>query len=283
MLKSLLEHGEQVCGIICVPERFKDKTSGYDDLSDLADEYGIPLHKSRRLHTQKCLEFIKGLRPDLMVVYGWQRIIKPEVLSLPMKSIGFHASLLPKYRGSAPVNWAIIRGETETGVTMFELSEGVDAGPIYSQKAFPINFHDTCATVYEKSAKAACQLILEKLPEWKQGKFETTPNPSSDYPIMPRRRPEDGEIQIPGRVREMHDFIRALTKPYPGAFIKIGHEKWVLWEAQPIDNEYLNELSTSFLSMKTPMMLDVNRNKLVLKCLDGYLVVTRFERKYANY
>lgn len=247
MLNILLENDEEICGIICVPERFKESTSGYDDLSDIATQNNTPLFKARRLHFNGCIEFIKKCQPDMMIVYGWQRIIKPEVLKLVDKCIGFHASLLPKYRGSAPVNWAIINGESETGVTMFELNEEVDAGPIYGQKAFSIELHDTCATVYEKSADAACELILEGL----QNGFHASPNTSSNYPVMPRRRPEDGLVDWTKSNFEIYNWIRALTKPYPGAFTIIDNKKHILWESiighydlpqslQPGEHKFIN-------------------------------------------
>lgn len=266
MLKTLIEHGELICGVVCIPERFCDSTSGYDDLSDLAIEYKIPIHKSRRLHTKKCIEFIKGLKPDLMVVYGWQRIIKPEVLTLFKKSVGFHASLLPKYRGSAPVNWAIINGETETGVTMFQLDKEVDAGPIYGQKSFAITLDDDCATTYEKSADAACGLILEKLPEWKNGRFETSPNVSANHPIMPRRKPVDGLVDWHKTVQENYNWIRALTKPYPGAFTIIENKKYILWASTPVNTFYI-----------PPKSHIIDPCGIFFGCSDGVLLVTKYE------
>lgn len=258
MLDKFLKQGEDVCGIVCIPERFKESTSGYVDLSEIAEKHGIPCFKSRRLHIKKCVEFIKNLNPDLMVVYGWQRIIKPEVLKIPKLAIGFHASFLPKYRGSAPVNWAIINGETKTGITMFELTEGVDEGPIYGQKAFPIHQEDTCATVYKKSARFATILILEELKNWKKGIFNKKPNPSSSYPIMPRRRPNDGLIDWSRTTKQNYDWVRALTKPYPGAFTYLNDKKIIIWEAKPL---YRNPDESEF----------------AFKCSDGHLLVTKYE------
>ena len=262
MLTALINDGQKICGIICISEKFRESTSGFDDLSDIAIQYGIPIFKSRRLHVKKCVEFIKNCQPDMLVVYGWQRIIKSEVLSLADKCIGFHASLLPKYRGSAPVNWAIINGETETGVTMFELSEGVDAGPIYGQKAFPIEFEDTCLTVYQKSAKAACELVLEML----RGNMETTSNVSSEYPIMPRRRPEDGLVDWKKTALENYNWIRALTKPYPGAFTNTRLGKIKLWEAKICEKKTL--LSGEFTA---------SSKGLTFGCSNGDLLVTNYE------
>lgn len=267
MLTALINNGEEICGVICVPEKFKESTSGYDDLSDIAKQRHTPVFKSRRLHVEKCMEFIKECQPDTMIVYGWQRIIKPEVLALIERCIGFHASLLPKYRGSAPVNWAIINGETETGVTMFELNENVDTGPIYGQKAFPIEFSDTCATVYQKSAEAACELILDKL----HGDMSTIPNNSSEYPIMPRRRPEDGLVDWNKTALENYNWIRALTKPYPGSFTKTRFGRVNLWESKILNEKTL--ISGGFVA---------SDEGLIFGCSDSDLLVTNYEVCYGS-
>ena len=150
---------------------------------------------------------------------GWQRLICKEILDIPkLGTIGFHSSLLPKYRGRTPVNWAIIAGEKETGITMFYLTEEADAGDIIAQKTFPIMLNDDCNTVYKKSAKAGAELIVEFLPKISKGVAPRLHNPSRSYPAYPKRTPADGEIDFNRGAPDVYNFIRALTRPYPGAF-----------------------------------------------------------------
>lgn len=268
MLDALLDDEEDICGIICVPERFQKKTAGYDDLSDIAKKHAIPIFKSRRLHIKKCKKFIEDLEPDIMVVYGWQRIIKKDVLDIPrLASVGFHASLLPAYRGSAPVNWAIINGATITGVTMFQLDEDVDTGSILGQQSFPITLYDTCADVYEKSAKAACELILKHLPDWKKTGLQSHVNISKMFSIMPRRRPEDGIVDWGKTVRQNYNWIRAQTHPYPGAFTDTSMGRIYLWEAKP-------DLDPT--SLKPGDFLIIEKG-ILFGCKDGTLLVTNYE------
>lgn len=260
MIERLLDYGADIAGLITVPDEYAHKCAGYTDLTDL----GLNTHKAVHTHKKDCPDFIRSVNADLMIVYGWQRIIRQPAFGLVDKKIGFHASLLPAYRGSAPVNWAIINGETETGVTMFLLDEEVDAGPILGQKAFPITEDDTCKTVYEKSSDAACDLLLEKMPEYEANIYDTRPNPAKTAKIWPRRRPEDG-LFIPGDMtkKEVMDLVRALTHPYPGAFYDNAWGRTFVWSVQEPTPQH--EIPDLLLS-----------DQVTLQCRDGFLVSKDF-------
>lgn len=126
--------------------------------------------------------------------------------------------MLPKYRGRAPVNWAIIMGERETGITMFYLKPDADAGDIIAQRAFPILFNDDCESVYRKAARSGAELIAEYLPRIEKGTAPKIHNESSSYPVYPKRTPADGLIDFNRSALDVYNFVRALTKPYPGAY-----------------------------------------------------------------
>jgi methionyl-tRNA formyltransferase len=147
-------------------------------------------------------------------------------------TIGFHSSLLPKYRGRAPVNWAIIMGERETGVTMLYLTPEADAGDIIAQRAFPITLSDDCKTIYAKAAEAARNILLEQLPRIADGTIVRTHNPSRSHPSYPRRRPEDGLIDFNRSALDVYNWIRAQTRPYPGAFFFRDGERVTVWSAE---------------------------------------------------
>ncbi|MGA1823510.1 MAG: methionyl-tRNA formyltransferase, partial [bacterium] len=174
------------------------------------------------------------LKPDLIVVCGWQRLICKEILTIPsLGTIGFHSSLLPKYRGRAPVNWAILLGERETGITMFYLTPEADTGDIIAQKVFPILFNDDCGTIYEKAAKAGAEMIKEYLPQIKNGTAPAIHNPSASYPAYPKRIPEDGRIDFNRSALDIYNFVRSLTRPYPGAFYYDEHgHKVIVWRIE---------------------------------------------------
>ena len=147
-------------------------------------------------------------------------------------TVGTHAALLPHNRGSAPVNWAIIRGEEETGNTLMWLSKEVDSGEIIDQTAFPITLFDTCKTIYDKVA-ASNAVMLDKLIDAliKGEKPVSSISNETDEELLPRRRPKDGLMDWQQDAKKIYDFIRALTLPYPGAFTFLDGRKWLIWEA----------------------------------------------------
>jgi methionyl-tRNA formyltransferase len=165
-----------------------------------------------------------------MVVTGWTRLLSAELLGVPSRGvIGFHASLLPRYRGRAPVNWAILRGETVTGNTMMYLDAGTDTGDIIDQQTVPITADDTCATVYARVGEAGADMLRRHLPALLDGTAPRRPQGPGDGPPLPKRTPEMGITDWNRPARAVHDWIRALTRPYPGAFTFIAGRKLMLW------------------------------------------------------
>jgi methionyl-tRNA formyltransferase len=233
-LETLLAMGEKVVGIFTLTPERAAKTSGAVRWDDLADEHGIPLHLVRNINDEEAVEALRELRPDLIFCVGWTQLLRKPILDLPrLGCIGFHASLLPRYRGRAPVNWAIINGETETGNTMMLLDDGVDTGDILAQRRFPIEPDDTCATVYEKVSRSEEEMIREVMPLVHQGRMPRRPQDHSRATVMPKRRPRDGVIDWNRSTRELHDWVRALTHPYPGAFTYLDGTRVRVWKASP--------------------------------------------------
>lgn len=235
-LDALVEGGEPFAGIVTLNDRLAATTSGAVPFEDAAKKTGAPLLKVANLNAPANVEKVRALRPDLILVVGWTRLLGAELLRIPpLGCVGFHASLLPRYRGRAPVNWAIINGESTTGNTMFFLDEGVDTGDIIAQRPIPIDFEDTCATLYRKVADAAIEMLRENLPLLKAGRAPRKPQDHATATVMPRRRPEDGEIDWRRGARELHNWVRALTHPYPGAFTQAEGRTLFVWEARPAE------------------------------------------------
>jgi methionyl-tRNA formyltransferase len=147
----------------------------------------------------------------------------------PRGVIGFHASLLPRYRGRAPVNWAILRGDAAAGNTMMYLNAGTDTGDIIDQQTVPITPDDTCATVYARVGEAGAEMLRRHLPALLDGTAPRRPQGPADGPPLPKRTPEMGITDWDRPARSVHDWIRALTSPYPGAFTYIAGRKLMLW------------------------------------------------------
>jgi methionyl-tRNA formyltransferase len=231
-LEHLLRRGERISAIFTLRDDLAAKTSGAMDFDEIAERHGIPLVKVRNINDPESAERIRTCAPDLVLVIGWTQLVKAEILRAPRYGcIGFHASLLPQYRGRAPINWALINGETKTGNTMMLLEEGVDDGDILAQREIPIGIEDTCATLYEKVAETEFDMLDEVLPLIRAGRMPRRRQDSSRVSVMPKRRPEDGLIDWGRPARRLYDWVRALTHPYPGAFTHLDGRRVFVWKA----------------------------------------------------
>ena len=233
-LGALLGSGAGIAEVVTLPAERSASTSGFVDLEPLATARGIAVRRCVDINSTDSVRHVRELRPDLIVVTGWTRLLSAELLGVPPRGvIGFHASLLPRYRGRAPVNWAILRGEAVTGNTMMMLDAGTDTGDIVDQQTVLITPEDTCATVYAKVGEAGAEMLRRQLPALLAGTPPRRPQGSADGPPLPKRTPGMGITDWNRPARAVHDWIRALTWPYPGAFTFLGERKVMLWAATP--------------------------------------------------
>jgi len=238
-LKQVVKDGWNVEAIFTLAKKYAKKTSGFADFSSLSKKNKITLYKVKDINTEANIARIKKIKPDLIIVCGWQRLIGEDILNIPAKgTIGFHSSLLPKYRGRAPVNWAIIMGEKKTGVTMFYCDPKADTGDIIAKRSFFITLRDTCRTIYDKSAKAASKLLHIYLPKIADGSVKRIYNRSGKARFWPKRRPEDGRINWKRKALDIHNWIRALTHPYPGAFTHYNGKRCFIWKSRYSDSSW---------------------------------------------
>jgi methionyl-tRNA formyltransferase len=229
-LGVLLDSEADIAEVVTLPAERAASTSGFVDLEPLARVHGVEVRRCADINSVDSVQHVRELRADLMVVTGWTRLLSAELLSLlPRGVVGFHASLLPRYRGRAPVNWAILRGEARTGNTMMYLDAGTDTGDIIDQQAVPIGPDDTCATVYAKVGEAGADMLRRHLPALLDGTAPRRPQDPADGPPLPKRTPGMGITDWNRPAHAVHDWIRALTWPYPGAFGFLAGRKIMLW------------------------------------------------------
>lgn len=199
---------------------------------DAARTIGCPLASVSCGRTSEHLATLRRWSPDLILALGWYFKVPRAVRGLArLGAMGIHASLLPRYRGGAPIAWAIIQGESETGVTLFQLEDEVDAGDVLGQVRFPIAPSDTCATVYERATNASIELLRDRLPALARGDAQRAPQDERLATTYPQRSPSDGRIDWSLDARRLRDFIRAQTRPYPGAFFEIEGKRVTIWDA----------------------------------------------------
>lgn len=232
----------EVCGIFTIPKDFNISYSekpvsnvNFADFRDFEKEFGIPVKDV----TGKMNEYtsdIAALKPDLILVIGWYYMVPKQIRELaPLGCAGMHASLLPRYRGGAPLVWAMINGETKTGLSFFYLDEGTDTGDIIAQEEIEINRDDHIKDILEKVTDAALKIIKKYVPLLANGNAPKLKQNENDATYVPQRKPEDGEIDWTRSAEEIYNFIRAQSKPYPGAFTIINGKKIKIWNADITD------------------------------------------------
>lgn len=208
------------------------KHSSYVDFSSLEKEFNFKLIYVSKISDPQNLEILKNSNLDILFIIGWHQIVPQIVLDSAKIKLGIHSSLLPKDRGSSPINWQIIRGEHQGGVTLFHLTADVDAGNIVDQESYTISETDNVATVYEKATLSSLNL-LEK--NWNNIHFlnlKSIPQNENKITINDRRRSTDGLIDWSKTSKDCYNWIRALTHPYPGAFTFYENKKIYLWNSR---------------------------------------------------
>ncbi|MBL0176392.1 MAG: methionyl-tRNA formyltransferase [Ignavibacteria bacterium] len=231
-LREVLSRGYDVRAVITLTEENASKRSGAIDYGGLCAEFGIPLHRVRNINDPEAVELLRSLAPDVCVVLGWSQIVREEALATArLGMVGAHASLLPRHRGRAPINWSLIKGDTETGNSLIWLAPGVDEGDIIEQTVIPITPYDTCATLYARVAESNTDMIFRFLDRIHAGERPGVPQAVTDEPRLPGRTPQDGDIDWTRSAQDVYNFIRALARPYPGAFSLLDGERMMIWRA----------------------------------------------------
>ncbi len=237
--ETLIKSGHNIVGIFTIPKEFNISYSPdkpvtnvlFKDFTMLGKSNDIPVFEVNQNIKDHYRNF-EALSPDFLLAIGWYYMIPAKMLNILSKgAAGIHASLLPKYRGNAPLVWAMINGENETGVSLFYFSSGVDDGDIIAQYKFPILQEDSISEVLLKAKTASVDILMEYVPKIANGNAPRTPQNHEEATIYPKRSPEDGLIDWSWDATRIKNFIRAQSKPYPGAFTIINEKKVTIWDA----------------------------------------------------
>lgn len=231
-LEHLLDRGERIVFLATHRDDPAEKR-WFPSVAELAKSRGIePIVLENPLDPQWTVR-LKLAAPDLLFSFYYRRILPAEMLAVaPLGAYNMHGSLLPKFRGRAPVNWAVLRGETRTGATLHVMAPRADAGPIVDQEAVPIGPEDTALDVQKRVDAAAVAVLARRLEELKAGTAVTRPQDDAAATRFGRRRPEDGRIDWTRSAREVHDLVRAVTHPYPGAFTDLFGSRTFVWRTR---------------------------------------------------
>lgn len=232
-LKALLERGENVV-LVGTHTDDPSELSWFPSVAELARSKRIEPILIDDPKDPTLPAKIRAAAPDLMFSFYFRHMLPPDVLDLPrLGAFNMHGSLLPAYRGRAPVNWAVLRGETETGATLHVMTARADAGDIVDQEAVEIGPDDTALEVQRKVSAAAVKVLERRIEELKAGTAPRRPQDESKASRFGRRQPEDGQIDWSQTAKSVHDLVRAVTAPFPGAFTNVfGGGKTFIWKTR---------------------------------------------------
>ncbi len=207
-------------------------------VAEHAKEKELPLYQPASVKRDECLKHISDLKPDLIVVVAYGKILPKELLEIPpMGCINVHASLLPKYRGAAPINWAIAHGERETGVTTMFIDEQLDSGDMLLAASTPIDECETASQLHDRLASMGAELLVKTIEGLIEGSIERRPQDHAKATYAPIIKKDDGHIDWSMDAEEIYNRMRAFT-PWPGSFTFLGDRKLRIHEAAPIDLDH---------------------------------------------
>jgi len=235
-LLAASEAGAEIAAVVTLPGPIDPDRSGQCSFDEPATSLGVPLLKLENVNAPETVEAVRAVEPDSIFVVGWSQLVHEELIALAPKGVfGMHPTLLPRHRGRAPIPWAILSGLARTGVTLFEIVDATaDSGPIVGQIGVEVAADETATTLMDKVTRAHVELIREFLPLLVAGTASRRAQDARRASTWPRRTPSDGIIDWETRAEYLYDWVRAQTRPYPGAFTYVGDEKLVVWRARPV-------------------------------------------------
>jgi methionyl-tRNA formyltransferase len=267
-LEALINSGEEIAAVITQPDRPKGRglKIAPSSVKEAAIHYNIPVFQPEKIKDKDVIDLIKGLKPDLIVIVAYGKILPKEIIDIPkLGTINVHASMLPKYRGAAPVQWALLNGEKFTGITVMKVTEKLDAGDIILQESIPIYETDNAATLTEKLFKLGAQLMIKAVSQIKNGKANYIKQDEKMVSFAPTLKKENGVIDWKKKAAEISGQIRAFN-PWPVAYTYhnnkilriINAERWEMGDGR----------------CEAGKVIDIIKNKgfVVAACDEGLLI-----------
>ncbi|MBP5411609.1 MAG: methionyl-tRNA formyltransferase [Lachnospiraceae bacterium] len=240
ILERLLEEPYEVVLVVTQPDRPKGRgnTLTCSPVKELAVSRGIPVFTPEKLRLPENVEVVREAEPDMIVVAAFGQILPKSVLDIPRYGcINVHASLLPKYRGAAPIQWSILDGESETGITIMYMNEGLDTGDILLQKVVPIDTAETGGSLHDKLAETGAEALVEAIPGIIDGTLEPVPQGEMTTPYAKQLTKEMGRLDFSWDAEKLERYVRGLN-PWPGTYTFRDGQMLKIWAAEVCDGSY---------------------------------------------
>jgi methionyl-tRNA formyltransferase len=265
-LGAAAEVGAEIVGVATLPGPIDPNRSGQCAFDEVASRLGAELHETRDVNSDETLAWLRSLEADLVFVVGWSQLVREPFIAEAREGVfGMHPTLLPRHRGRAPIPWAILTGLARTGVTLFEIVDATaDSGAIVGQAVLDISRDETATTLFARIADAHVELVRSIVPQIIGRTAPRVQQDPSRASTWPKRTPGDGIIDWETRAPYLYDWVRAQTRPYPGAFTFLGDEKVIVWGARPVALDVAAPAGT---------IVDVGASGPVVACGEGALVL----------
>lgn len=265
-LESIIEAGHEVVLVVTQPDKPKGrgKTMQFPPVKECALKHGLEIFQPTKIRESANVEYLRSYNADIIIVVAFGQIMTKSILDMPKYGcINVHASLLPKYRGAAPIQWAVINGDEVTGVTTMKMNEGIDTGDMIAKRQVRLAEDETGGSLFEKLAEVGATLCVETMEMLEQGTAEFTPQNSEEATHTSMIRKELGEIDWKKPAIEIERLIRGLN-PWPSAFTHLNGKTFKIWQAKV-------EAETS--AYKPGQICEVTKNSLKVQTGEGILVL----------
>lgn len=264
-LEKLVEAGHDIVGVVTQPDKPKGrgKSMQFTPVKEAALKHGLTVYQPRRVREEEFQEILKGLAPEVIVVVAFGQIIPKSILELPKYGcINVHASLLPKYRGAAPIQWAVIDGEKTAGVTIMKMDDGLDTGDMYAVAEIPLAEDETGGSLFDKLSELGAQLLADSLPKIAAGELTAVPQPAespNEYARMITK--EDGRMDWTRPAEELERKIRGVI-PWPGAFSRLNDKTLKIWKVEVLDVDSEMEPGQVVAAGKTGLTVQTGKGQI---------------------
>lgn len=270
-LRALADAGHEVVGVVSQPDKPKGrgKTLMPTPVKEAAMKLGIPVYQPKRVRDPEFFPVLEQLKPDVIVVVAFGQLIPDSILNLaPLGCINVHASLLPKYRGAAPIQWAVLDGEKESGVTIMRMDSGLDTGDMIAKEAVPIDAEETGGSLFDKLSRVGADLLVRTLPSLENhtAVFEKQPaeSPTAYAGMITKSM---GAIDWNRSAAELERLVRGMN-PWPSAYTKLNGKTLKLWKAQAVREQEAKDDMPGTVCLAGPKELCVRTGDGVLRILE---------------
>ena len=273
-LKALLRAKHKIACVVTQPDRKKGRGLHVEGtpVKQAALEAGLQIFQPQKINTPEAIEFLKKFSPDLFVVIAYGQILEKSVLAIPkIFCINAHASVLPRYRGAAPISWAIINGEDSTGVSIMKLDESMDTGPVIRSKEIKINDDDTVISLEQRLSELAAELVIDSLTLIDENRYQLIPQDESKATFAPKLKKQDGLIDWKKQAIQIHNLIRGCLA-WPGAFTYYNGKLIKIYKARGV-----TRATGQQGTIKPGEVAEVSKNGILILTGKDYLCIDELQ------